>query len=112
MQTCGFVPDRVDFGLTDGGQRVPKMAWRVRLVAELEPGSTAEAEITRFERDEQAGLSDLGLLLAVAKQLTAALQAEMVPAQMAMVGERRRLCMACGCVLASKAHYIATFRPG
>jgi hypothetical protein len=52
----------------------------------------------------------LGLRLAEAKQLTAALQAEMVPAQVTMVGERRRLCVACGCVLASKGHYPATFR--
>jgi hypothetical protein len=38
-------------------------------------------EIARLERDEQAGVADLGLRFAEAKQLTAALQAEMVPAQ-------------------------------
>ena len=86
------------------------MVWRVKLVAELEPGLTTEVEIARLERDEQAGLADLGLRLAEAKQLTAALQAEMVPAQVTMVGERRRSCVVCGCVLASKGHYTATFR--
>jgi len=86
------------------------MVWRVKLVAELEPGLTTEVEVTRLERDEQAGLADLGLRLAEAKQLTAALHAEMVPAQVTMVGERRRVCVACGDVLASKGHYTATFR--
>jgi hypothetical protein len=89
---------------------VPKMVWRVKLVAELESGLTTEVEIARLERDEQAGLADLGLRLAEAKQLTAALQAEMVPAQVTMLAERRRSCVACGCVLASKGHYTATFR--
>src|SRR4051794_38663470 len=44
------------------------------------------------------------------KQLTAALQAQIVPAQVAMTGERRRGCVACGRGLASKGHYPAKFR--
>jgi hypothetical protein len=75
---------------------VPNLVWRVKLVAELEPGLTTEVEVARLERDEQAGLADLGLRLAEAKQLTAALQAEMVPAQVTVVGERRRSCEARG----------------
>jgi hypothetical protein len=55
-------------------------------------------------------LADLGLRLAEAKQLTAALQAEMVPAQVIRVGELGRSCVACGCALAGKGHYGATFR--
>ncbi len=69
-----------------------------------------ETEVVRIERDEQAGLAELGLQLAEAKQLTAALQAQIVPAQVAVVGERRRSCVACGRVLASKGHYGARFR--
>src|SRR5215212_3211996 len=69
-----------------------------------------ETEVARIERDAQAGLAELGLQLAEAKQLTAALQAEMVSAQVAAVGERRRGCGACGRVLASKGHYGAKFR--
>src|SRR5436190_17685447 len=69
-----------------------------------------ETEVARIERDEQAGLAELGLQLAEAKQLTAALQAQIVPAQVAVVGERRRGCEACGRVLASKGHYGAKFR--
>src|SRR3954470_3016195 len=84
--------------------------WRVKLVAELRPGVMTETEVARIERDEQAGLAELGLQLAEAKQLTAALQAQIVPAQVAVVGERRHGCGACGRVLASKGHYGAKFR--
>jgi len=89
---------------------VLKLVWRVKLVAELQAGVTTEVEVARLERDEQAGLAELGLRLAEAKQLTAALQAEMVSAQVAMMGERRRVCVACGRALASKGFYAASFR--
>jgi hypothetical protein len=89
---------------------VPKLVWRVKLVAELRPGVTTETEVACLERDDEAGLADLGLRLDEAKQLTAAIQAQMVPAQVAIVGERRRRCAACGRPLASKGHYGATFR--
>src|SRR5829696_6820502 len=69
-----------------------------------------ETEIARIERGAEAGLADLGLRLDEAKQLTAALQAEMVSAQVAVVGERCRGCAACGRGLASKGHYPAKFR--
>ena len=87
-----------------------KLVWRVKLVTELQAGETTEVEVARLERDEQAGLADLGLRLAEAKQLTAALQAEIVPAQVTIAGEHRRTCAACGRRLASKGHYTATFR--
>jgi hypothetical protein len=79
---------------------VPKLIWRVKLVAELRPGVMTETEVARIERDEQAGLADLGLRLAETKQITAALQAEIVPAQVAVVGERCRGCSSCGQKLA------------
>src|SRR3982751_710359 len=69
-----------------------------------------ETEVDRIERGAEAGLAELGLRLDEAKQLTAALQAQIVPAQVAMMGERRRGCVACGRGLASKGHYPATFR--
>ena len=37
-----------------------KLVWRVNLVPELEAGETAEVEVARLERDEHAGLADLG----------------------------------------------------
>jgi len=89
---------------------VPKLVWRVKLVAELRPGVMTETEVAQIERDEQAGLAELGLQLAEAKQLTAALQVQIVPAQVAVLGERRRWCVACGRVLASKGHYGARLR--
>jgi hypothetical protein len=89
---------------------VPKLVWRVKLMAELEPGVVTETEVARFERNEEVGLAELGLTLEEAKQLTAALQVQMVPVQVATMGERRRWCAACGSMLASKGYYRATFR--
>ena len=65
-----------------------KLVWRVKLVAELEPGVVTETELARIERDAQAGLAELGLQLDEAKRLTAALQARLVPAQVAASGVR------------------------
>jgi len=89
---------------------VAKLVWRVKLVTELEAGETTEVEVARLERDEQASLADLGLRLAEAKQLMAAIQAEIVPAQVTVASEHRRTCVACEGELASKGHYTATFR--
>ena len=83
---------------------MPKLVWRVKLVAELRPGVVTETEVARIERDEQAGLAKLGLQLAGAKRLVAVLQAQLVPAQVAVLGKRRRSCAACGPVLASTGH--------
>src|SRR5450432_2922096 len=87
-----------------------KLVWRVRLVAEFETGETTEVEVARLERDEQTGLADLGLPLAEAKRLTAAIQTEIVPAQVMIACAHRCTCVACGHALASKGHYTATFR--
>ena len=87
-----------------------ELKWRVKLVAERRPGVVTETELACIERDGDVGLADLGLRLDEAKRLTAALQAEMVPAQMAALGERPRACEACGRRLAAKGHYGATFR--
>src|SRR6476661_8224110 len=63
-----------------------------------------------IERDADVGLAELGLRLDEAKRLTAALQAQVVPAQMAALGECPRACEACGRKLAAKGHYRARFR--
>src|SRR3954452_18408557 len=106
----GLVPARIGCWLTGGAGPVPKLVWQVKLVAELEPGVTTETELARLERDEDAGLADLGLRLEEAKQLTATLQGQIVPAQGVGAGGRRRCCAACVRPLASKGHYPATFR--
>ena len=94
----------------DEGELVAKLVWRVKLVTELEAGATMEVEVARLERDERAGLADLGLRLAEAKQLMAAIQTEIVPVQVTIAGEHRRTCVVCEGELASKGHYTATFR--
>src|SRR4051794_35252731 len=97
-------------GSRDEGGRVAELVWRVMLVAGRHPGVTTETELARIERDEDVGLAELGLRLDEAKRLTAALQAQVVPAQMAALGECPRACEACGRKLAAKGHYRARFR--
>ena len=80
------------------------------MVAELQPGVTTETEVARIERNEGAVLAELRLRLEEAKQLTAALQAQIVPAQVTALSECRRSCVACGSTLASKGHYPVRFR--
>ena len=55
-----------------------KLVWRVKLVAELEPGVATETEVAQFERDEVVGLADLGLRLEEVKRLTTAIQAQVL----------------------------------
>ncbi len=47
---------------------MPKLVWRVKLVAELEPGVATETEVAHIERGEEVGLADLGLRLEEAKR--------------------------------------------
>ena len=90
---------------------MPKLVWRVRRVVELKPEAATKTEAARIERADDAGLADLGLWLEEVKRLTAALQTEIVTAQVAAVGERRRWCAACDQLLASKGDDRATDRP-
>ena len=53
-------------GSRSKGGLVAKLVWRVKLVAELQPGVTTETEVARIERDEEASLAELGLRLAEA----------------------------------------------
>jgi len=52
----------------------------------------------------------VGLTLDEGKRLAAAIQAQIVPAQIAAVGEQSRCCGHCGATLSSKGYYPATFR--
>ena len=73
-----------------------KLVWRVKLVAELEPGNVSETEVARIERDDYAVSETLGLTLDKSKRLTAATQAAIVRAQVSTMGERFRWCEHCG----------------
>jgi hypothetical protein len=66
--------------------------------------------VGRIERDEDAGLADLGLQLAKMKQLATARQVEIVPALVSVLGECCCFCVSCGGLLAGKGYYPATFR--
>ena len=89
-----------------------RLMWRVKLVTEFGAGETSEVEVARIERDEQAGLADLGLRIAEAKRLTAAIKAESSrPATAPIrwpVGRRVRVVLA---VPAAVAPGVAEFRP-
>ncbi len=86
------------------------LVWRVKLIAELEPGIMIETEVARIERDDFAVPETLGLTLDEGKRLMAATQAEIVRAQACTMGERFRWCEHCGTKLLSKGYYPATFR--
>ena len=68
----------------------------------MEAAETTKVEVARLERDEQAGLTELGLRLAEAKQVTAAIHAETVPEQATVAGEHRRTCKVCARALACR----------
>ena len=87
-----------------------KLVWRVKLVAELEPGLASQSEVARIERDDFAVPETVGLTLEEGKQLMAATQAGIVRAQAAVMGECFRWCEHCGAKLLSKGYYPATFR--
>ena len=87
-----------------------KLIWRVKLIAELEPGVASETEVARIERDDFAVDETLGLTLDESKRLMAAAQAGIVRAQVSTVGERFRWCEHCGAKLLSKGYYPASFR--
>ena len=67
-----------------------KLVWRVKVVADLGSRAVSETEVARIERDDYAGPETVGLSLNESKQLTAAIQAEIVRCQAAVMGERFR----------------------
>jgi hypothetical protein len=87
-----------------------RLTWRVKLIAEADQGVVSETEVGRIERDDLAVPETLGLTLQEAKQMTAAMQSQMVRAQVAAMGERFRWCEHCGRKLLSKGYYATTFR--
>jgi hypothetical protein len=106
---AGFVPAGVRFGLTGRGRAGAEddVAGEAGcgIGARLDDGSHTSSAMSRPAWPTSVS----GLRR---KQLTAALQVEMVPAQVIRVGELSRSCVACGCALAGKGHYGATCRFG
>jgi hypothetical protein len=89
---------------------VPKLVWRVKLVADSGDGPATEIEVGRIEGEAWADLETIGLSLDEGKRLTAAIQAEMVHAQASIMGERFRCCAHCGSTLSSKGYRQVAFR--
>jgi hypothetical protein len=87
-----------------------KLVWRVKLVADLGAGPAAEIEVARIEREDWAVPETLGLTLVEGKQLTAAIQTEMVRTQASTMGERLNYCAHCELALFSKGYRSVTFR--
>jgi hypothetical protein len=65
-----------------------KLVWRLKLIAELEPGVVSETEVACIERDDFAVPETLGLTLDEGKRLMAAIQVEIVRAQVSTMAER------------------------
>ena len=67
MRACNLVGcRRVRARVRAHGTRVglvAKPVWRVKLVAELEPGVVTETELARIERDAKVSAAELGLRL-------------------------------------------------
>jgi len=66
-------------------REMAKLVWRVKVVADLGSGVLSETEVARIERDDFAVPESVGLRLDEGKQLTAAIQAEIVRAQAAVL---------------------------
>jgi hypothetical protein len=84
------------------------MRWRVTLVAEVEPGRSVAHDIASFERDDRITPATLGLSIAEGKAVLAAIQTQLVGAQVKRHGEVARHCLWCGQAQASKGLSFAT----
>ncbi len=86
------------------------MRWTVKLVAEVEPGQSVEHHIACIDRDDRITPASLGLSLAEAKAVSAAIQAQLVTDQVKRHGVVARHCRWCGRAQSSKGYYRSTFR--
>lgn len=82
----------------------------MKLVADFGAGSAAEIEVAQIEREDWAVPEMLGLTLVEGKQITAAIQTEMVRVQASIMGERFKYCSHCELALFSKGYRSVTFR--
>ena len=86
------------------------LKWKLKLTAELAPGECIEYDVAAWERAEEVTLGSLGLSLAEGKAMLAAIQTQMVTAQIERQGQTRRCCGRCGRNLPNKGRYRSTFR--
>jgi hypothetical protein len=86
------------------------LKWKLKLTAELAPGECIEYDVAAWERAEEVTLGSLGLSLAEGKAMLAAIQTQMVTAQIERQKQTRRCCGRCGRNLPNKGRYRSTFR--
>jgi hypothetical protein len=70
---------------------VPKLVWRVKLVAELRPGVMTETEVARVEVNEQAGVV-LSALAPTSTICSAGREDHAASRMLIAVRERQRTC--------------------
>jgi hypothetical protein len=92
-----------------GVGEIAKLVWRVKVIADLGSGTVSETEVARDRARRLAVPETVGLRLDESQQLTAAIQAEIVRSQAAVMGERFRWCEHPGAKLWSRGYYPATF---
>ena len=85
------------------------MKWTVKLVAETAPGAVAEHDLLTLERPDQLTLARLGLSLEETKRLLAALQHQLVAAQLERHGQLGLTCPQCGRPFRGRGSYPVTF---
>ena len=66
------------------------LKWKLKLTTELAPGECIEYDVAAWERAEEVTLGSLGLSLAEGKVMLAAIQTQMVTAQIERQGQTRR----------------------
>jgi hypothetical protein len=86
------------------------MKWTVTLVAETEPGHVREQPLAQIEREDTITPASLGLSIAEGKTIVAAIQTEMVTAQVERHGQSLRPCPHCACPRTTKGYYTSIFR--
>jgi hypothetical protein len=85
------------------------MKWTVKLVAETTPGVVTKHDLLALERPDRLALARLGLNIEEAKQLLAALQNRLVPAQVERHGQFCPNCPRCGRPFRGRGSYPVTF---
>jgi len=86
------------------------MKWTVKLQIEGVDGKVGEQTLMEIEREDELRVERLGLALAEAKRLLAALQRQMVAAQVDQYGSEFRNCSHCHRAFRTKGYYRAFFR--
>ena len=85
------------------------MKWTVKLVAETPPGPITEHDLLTLERPDPLTLARLGLSLEETKRLLAALQHQLVAAQIERHGQLGLTCPQCGQPFRGRGSYPVTF---